>query len=188
MQREQDKQQDGLGGSIMIREATLEDLRAILHIYNDAIVNTTSVYDYEPHSFESRVQWFEQKRKDQIPVLVHEIEGRICGFASYGPFRNWPAYQYTIEHSVYVDPICRNKGVGSRLLREIIYKAKQNGYKTMIAGIDQENKGSISLHERHQFTYCGTLKKVGYKFNKWLDLNFYQLDLEHVTITKNSSQ
>ncbi|WP_099300660.1 GNAT family N-acetyltransferase [Bacillus sp. Marseille-P3800] len=159
----------------MIRKATKEDLQEILTIYNHAILHTTSVYSYEPHTLEMRETWYNQKIEDKFPILVFEEQNHVIGFATYGSFRAWPAYQYSIEHSIYVDPNQRKKGIATQLLTEIIALAKQNGYKTMIAGIDASNEQSIGLHKKFGFTYSGTIEKAGYKFDRWLDLAFYQL-------------
>lgn len=162
----------------MIRIATKDDLGAILDIYNEAIIHTTAVYTYEKTNIEERQLWFKQKVDQEIPVIVFEIDGKVAGFATYGPFRNWPAYQYTIEHSIYVDSSYHRKGIASQLLDELISIASSKGYKTMVAGIDASNKGSITLHLNKGFTHSGTLKNVGYKFDTWLDLDFYQLILK----------
>ena len=161
----------------MIRHANKTDLMDILEIYNEAILNTTAVYDYKSHSLKDRKQWYEKKIKDGYPVLVFEENNKAVGFAAFGPFREWPAYKYTIEHSVYVHKDYRNKGIGTKLLREIIKIADETGYATMVAGIDSENHGSIIIHEKMGFVFSGEIKKAGYKFGKWLNLAFYQLDL-----------
>ncbi|MFS0786558.1 N-acetyltransferase family protein [Shouchella sp. 1P09AA] len=162
----------------MIRKATKEDLQEILTIYNHAILHTTSVYSYEPHTLEMRETWYNQKIEDKFPILVFEEDNHVIGFATYGSFRAWPAYQYSIEHSIYVDPNQRKKGIATQLLTEMIALAKQDGYKTMIAGIDATNEQSIGLHKKFGFTHNGTIEKVGYKFDRWLDLAFYQLIFE----------
>lgn len=123
------------------------------------------------------MEWYRQKRRDNLPVLIYEAENRVMGFATFGPFRAWPAYQYTVEHSVYVHNECRHLGIGSGLLREMIRIAGERGYKTLVAGIDESNRGSISLHEKLGFTYAGTIRNAGYKFNQWLNLCFYQCEL-----------
>lgn len=164
----------------MLRYATFDDIEDILCIYNHAILNTTAVYDYEPYTYENRVKWFEAKQKAGVPILVYEEEGEVGGYATYGSFRDWPAYQYTVEHSVYVNPDHGKKGIGATLLRAIINEAKKNGYITMVAGIDDSNKGSIALHKKVGFSHAGTINKAGYKFDRWLDLAFYQIDLESV--------
>ncbi|GIM47978.1 N-acetyltransferase [Collibacillus ludicampi] len=160
----------------MIRFAREEDLEGILEIYNDAILNTTAVYAYKPHTLENRKQWFLKKKQEGYPIIVYD-DSSIAGFATYGPFRAWPAYKYTIEHSVYVHKDYRNKGVGKLLVQEIIRLANKQNYATLVAGIDSTNVASIKLHEGLGFTFAGTIRKAGFKFGKWLDLSFYQKEL-----------
>ncbi|WP_239749651.1 GNAT family N-acetyltransferase [Mammaliicoccus sp. H-M34] len=162
----------------MIRNATEDDLKFILDIYNDAILNTTTVYTYEQTDLEERKKWFYSKVESGLPIIVYEKDDEIAGFASYGPFRNWAAYQYTIEHSIYVSSKFRRQGIATQLLDHLILLAKVDGYKTMVAGIDSSNEGSIHLHKQKGFKHIGTLEKVGYKFEKWLDLAFYQILLK----------
>lgn len=161
----------------MIRLATTQDLPAILDIYNDAIINTTSVYTYIPQTLTERAQWFNVKQKANEPVFVYIEHEEVVGFATYGSFRNWPAYLYTIEHSIYVHPHGRGQGVATQLLQHLIQYAKAKNYRTIVAGIDADNEASIKLHEKFKFIHAGTLNNVGYKFERWLNLAFYQLDL-----------
>lgn len=163
----------------IIRQATEDDLQGILDIYNDAIVNTTAVYQYETHTLPMRVEWFEDKVKKGIPVWVAEVNGYIAGFASYGPFRAWQAYKYTIEHSVYVHPDFRRRGIAKILLQQLIDDVRQKPIHTIIAGIDADNSGSIILHQQFGFEETAHFKQVGYKFGKWLDLKFFQLILQN---------
>ncbi|WP_447396467.1 N-acetyltransferase family protein [Staphylococcus aureus] len=162
----------------MIRCAKKEDLNAILAIYNDAIINTTAVYTYEPQTIDERIAWFETKQRNHEPIFVFEENGSVLGFATFGSFRPWPAYQYTIEHSIYVDASARGKGIASQLLQHLIVEAKAKGYRTLVAGIDASNEASIKLHQKFNFKHAGTLTNVGYKFDYWLDLTFYELDLK----------
>ena len=159
----------------MIREATRADVPRILAIYNDAILNTTAVYQYQVHTLADRLDWYEGKKAARLPLRVWEEQGEVCGYATYGPFRPWQAYKYTIEHSVYVDKDRRRRGIGKALLQELIRQAEQQGYATMVAGLAAANTGSIRLHVQLGFTPSGTIKKAGYKFGRWLDLVFYQL-------------
>ncbi|GMB08235.1 GNAT family N-acetyltransferase [Thermolongibacillus altinsuensis] len=161
----------------MIRHIQEKDLNNILEIYNDAIINTTAVYDYKPYTMEYIKSWYKQKIEGGYPVLVFEENNKVIGFATFGPFRTRPAYKYTIEHSVYVHKDYRKKGIGTKLLKKLIRIANEQEYATLVAGIDSANEESIKLHERLGFTYSGTIKKAGFKFGKWLDLVFYQLDL-----------
>src|SRR6266542_4305427 len=96
---------------ITIRVADEIDLPQILEIYNDVILNTTAVYDYEPHTLEMRKQWFETKQQQGFPVFVAEEENEVVGFSSFGPFRAWVAYKYSVENSVYVKADKRGKGI-----------------------------------------------------------------------------
>jgi L-amino acid N-acyltransferase len=151
----------------------------ILAIFNDAIVNSTALYDYKPRTPESMVGWFKAKESGRFPVIgAVGDDGRLLGFASYGTFRAWPAYKYSIEHSVYVDKDQRRKGVGEALMRRLIAAAKEQQYHCMVGGIDVANRGSIAMHEKLGFTHAGTIRQAGFKFGRWLDLGFWQLLLE----------
>ena len=148
----------------------------ILAILNDAIVNSTALYDYRPRTAENMVQWFDIKEQMDFPVLgVEDESGDLMGFASYGTFRAWPAYKYSVEHSVYVDARHRGKGLGRVLLGALIAEAERQEYHTLVGGIDAANRVSIQLHERLGFTSCGVIRQAGFKFGRWLDLAFYQL-------------
>jgi len=162
----------------MIRPARPEDISSILEIYNEAVINTTASYQYKPDTLEEKIVWYYKKASEGYPVLVFEYCGSVVAFASYGPFRSADAYQYTIENSVYVKKDLRRKNIGTMLMKELINIANEKGYATMVAGIDAGNEGSIILHEKLGFIYCGTIKKAGYKFNTWLDLVFYQYNLK----------
>ncbi len=148
---------------------------AILDIFNDAIVNSTALYDYARRAPESMAGWFEAKRAGAFPVIGAAAEdGQLLGFASYGTFRAWPAYKYTVEHSVYVHREHRGKGVGLALMRRLIDAATEQQYHVMVGGIDLANTGSIALHDRLGFVHAGTIRQAGFKFGRWLDLAFYQ--------------
>jgi L-amino acid N-acyltransferase YncA len=161
----------------IVRTAQPADIPGILEIYNDAILNTTAVYTYDPLTTEMLQQWYQDKQTKQLPIFVAEIGNKIAGFASYGPFRPWPAYKYSVEHSIYVNKDFRRQGIAKKLLSTLIEKAEANGLHTIVAGIDSENSVSISLHKEFGFLETGTLSQVGYKFGRWLDLQFMQLIL-----------
>ncbi|RJX32198.1 MAG: N-acetyltransferase [Oxalobacter sp.] len=150
----------------------------ILDIFNEVIVNSTALFDYQPRSPESMIGWFAAKQQHQFPVVGYEDErGHLLGFATYGRFRAWPAYKYTVEHSIYIHQDHRGKGIGHQLLQELIKEAQRQQYHVMIGGIEATNTGSIALHEALGFTHAGTINQAGYKFGRWLDLRFYQLIL-----------
>lgn len=162
----------------MVREATEKDLMDILEIYNDAILNTTAVYTYKTHTLKERIKWYEAKKQEGYPVLVFEKKDKAVGFATFGPFRAWPAYKYTIEHSVYVHKDYRKEGIARQLMQEIIKIANEREYATLVAGIDAANENSIKMHEKMGFKFSGVIQSAGFKFDKWLDLAFYQLNLK----------
>ena len=161
----------------MIRQAVENDLDAILEIYNHAILNTTAIYTYNAQTLEDRTLWFNNKNEDGFPVLVFEENNIVIGFATFGPFRAWPAYKYTIEHSVYVHDGYKHHGIGTALLKEILRIADERKFATLVAGIDASNENSIKMHKKLGFEYSGTIRRAGFKFGKWLDLAFYQLNL-----------
>lgn len=159
----------------VIRDAREPDLAAMLAIYNDAVLTTTAVYDYKPRSREQQAAWFKAKHDQGLPVLVAEHGGAVAGFASYGPFRPWPAYLHSVENSLYVAPEQRGRGIGSALLPALIRRATERGLHTMIAGIDATNEASLRLHAKFGFERVAQFREVGWKFERWLDLAFLQL-------------
>ncbi len=151
--------------------------QAIREIINEVILNSTAVFDYRPRSAESMAAWFNAKAAANFPVIGAVENELLIGFATYGTFRAWPAYKYTVEHSVYVDREQRGKGIGVALMRELIRRAEEQDYHTMVGGIDAANRASIALHEKLGFRHAGTIHHAGFKFGQWLDLTFYQLAL-----------
>jgi phosphinothricin acetyltransferase len=152
---------------------------AILAIFNHAIATSTAIYEYESRSRKSMVAWFETKQAQGFPVLGLEMEtGELLGFATYGVFREKPAYRTTVEHSVYIHPDHQRLGLGKLLMKRLINTAKQQNYHVMIGAIDASNSGSIAFHKKLGFTNVGTIREVGFKFDQWLDLALYQLILK----------
>lgn len=159
-----------------VRAAQESDLEAILDIYNDAVLKTTSTFDLRPRSMESQVAWFAQ-HEAPYPVIVWEEEGRVLGWASLSPYHTRPAYRFTAEASVYVDENARERGVGEALLRELIALGTKNGLHTLLGRITEENEASIRLAEKTGFHHTGTLEEVGFKFDRWLNVAVYQYRL-----------
>lgn len=162
---------------MLLRPATKDDLFAMTEIYNEIILNSTAIYQYDPQSMETRTEWFNAKQTSGIPVFVAEEDGMVIGFCTYGPFRAWPAYLHTIEHSLYLSPECRGRGIGKLLLQKLIETCREKKLHTMVAGIDADNLQSIGLHEKFGFTRVAHFREVGFKFDRWLDLVFLQLIL-----------
>lgn len=154
-------------------------LDAIRGLFNHAIAHSTALYDYHPRSPETVRAWWDEKQQKGLPVIGmwSDADG-LLGFASFGPFRAWPAYQYTAEHSLYVAEPHRGQGVGRRLLSATVERARAHDIHALIGGIDADNVASIALHESLGFDRVGTLPQVGFKFGRWLDLCFYQRTLD----------
>lgn len=151
----------------------------ILAIFNDAIAHTTALYDYAPRTPEMIQTWFETKAAGGFPVIgAVDEDGRLLGFASFGVFRAFPAYKYSVEHSVYVDARHRGRGVGRMLLEAVVAAARERDLHVLVGVIDASNQSSIALHERLGFKHCGTIRQAGFKFGRWLDVAYYQLILE----------
>jgi phosphinothricin acetyltransferase len=152
---------------------------AILEIFNDAIINSTALYEYKPRDTQKMAAWFEAKRAGAFPVIgVEDEHGTLLAFGSYGTFRAFPAFKYTVEHSVYVHQDHRGRGLGRVIMDAVIAAARENGVHALMGAIDATNAGSVALHERLGFKHVGTLPEVGFKFGRWLDLAFYQLLLD----------
>lgn len=172
-----------LNNVITVRDAREDDLPAILDIYNDVIINTTAVYSEQPHTLQMRKDWYNDRINNKFPVFVADVDGVVAGFSSFGHFRVWPCYRYTVEVSVYVDTSYRGRGISKLLLQELIDRAKEMNMHAVIAGISADNQTSINLHSSFGFKEVAHFKEVGYKFGRWLDLKFFELMLSSTTKT-----
>ena len=146
----------------------------MLDIFNDAILNTTALYENDLRTMEFMKTWFAEKESSNHPILGLTEEGEdgqdvLVGFATYGVFRVRPCYRFTVEHSIYVDRRFRGRGFGKMLLVEIINRAEQDNYHVVVGVVDSSNTTSIALHEKCGFTLCGTIQHAGFKFDRWLD-------------------
>lgn len=157
-----------------IRDATIDDVPGILAIYNEVMATSTAIYREEPATLEAHTDWYRQRIDAGFPVLVAQDDRGVAGFASFGPFRPWPGYRFTVEHSVHVRADCRGAGVGSALMHPLIARATALGKHVMIAGVDAENLASRRFHERLGFVPVAHFREVGFKFGRWLDLTFLQ--------------
>lgn len=163
----------------MIRDATEQDLPAIRDIYNDAVLNTTSIWNDKQVDLANRQAWYDARRAQLYPILVLvDASDTVLGYASYGDWRAFEGYRYTVEHSVYVRHDQRGRGLGPQLMEALIQRAREGGKHVMVAAIESGNAASVRLHERLGFTVTGQMPQVGVKFGRWLDLTFMQLLLD----------
>jgi L-amino acid N-acyltransferase len=151
------------------RLARLDDAEAIRQIYNREVSTSTVTFDLVPRTLDEQITWL-QARSGAHVVLVAEEGEEVVGFASLSPFRERPAYNSTVESSVYVRSDQRGKGVGSLLLGELVGLAAQHGFHTAIARIVGGHEASIGLHRATGFTEVGVEREVGRKFGTWLDV------------------
>ena len=161
-----------------LRDAEEKDLPAIRDIYNDAVANTTAIWNDTQVDLENRLKWFADRQRQGYPVIVAVTdEGVIAGYASFGDWRAFDGYRHTVEHSVYVEKNQRGSGIGRILMQALIERAIGCGKHVMVAGIEANNAASIRLHQTLGFEITGQMKEVGTKFGRWLDLTFMQLIL-----------
>jgi len=146
----------------------------MLAIYNEVIRNTTAVYSDVEVTLANREAWFDAKVEQGFPVLVACDASAVVGFGTFGEFRAWPCYRYSVEHSVHVRADRRGRGIGRALVLALLEAAASLQKHAMIAGIDAENAVSIGLHESLGFSVVGHFREVGFKFGRWLDLKFLQ--------------
>lgn len=162
-----------------IRSAQVADAQAIADIYNDAVLNTTAIWNETCVDAASREQWLRLRQEANFPVIVAADEAdNVLGYGSFGDWRAWDGYRYTVEHSVYVDRRARGQGVGIALMQKLTELAGGQGKHVMIAAIESGNLASIALHKRLGFIETGHLPQVGCKSGRWLDLTFMQLRLD----------
>lgn len=162
---------------MIVRHATPLDAEALTAIHNDAIVNTTAIWDESPVDVDERIQWLAERQAAGFPVLVADVDGAVGGYSTYGPWRPKSAYRHTVEASVYVLPSCRGLGLASTLVDGSVQHARACGLHRMVAMIESGNQLSIDLHARRGFQIVGQLDQVGRKFDRWLDLTVMQLRL-----------
>ena len=163
---------------MQIRNAVEADFDQITAIYNEVLTNSTAIYHDRPATTDERIAWWRGRLERGYPVLVAADGDRIAGFASFGDFRTWPGYRFTVECTIHIHSEERGRGVGTTLLTALIAQAKALGKHTMIAGVDSENMASLRFLERFGFERAGLLRQVGFKFNRFLDLIFLQYLLE----------
>jgi len=155
---------------MQIRDAVQSDLEQITAIYNEVLTNSTAIYNDRPATVDERISWWRSRIAQGYPVVVAADGAHIAGFGSFGDFRAWPGYRFTVEGTVHIHAGSRGHGVGTELLKAILHRARAVGKHIMTAGVDSGNAASLRFLERFGFERVGHLREVGYKFDRFLDL------------------
>lgn len=161
-----------------LRDATTDDLDAILRIHNEAIATSLAIWMDEPDDLAERYRWFEEHAALAFPILVWDEDGAVVGYGTYSGWRARSGYRFTVEDSVYIDQSFHGRGIGRAIVTELIARARAQGMHSMLADIEASNTPSITLHESLGFVREGTLCQIGTKFGTWLDLAILRLPLE----------
>jgi phosphinothricin acetyltransferase len=161
-----------------IRPPAAADLAAVTAIYDHAVRHGTATFELIPPDLAEMTRRFRSLVDGGFPYLVAVLEGEVIGYAYAGPYRPRPAYRFTVENSVYLQPAIHRRGIGLQLLQRLIAESERRGYRQMIAVIgDSANAGSIGVHRKCGFQMIGTHPDVGFKFGRWLDTVMMQLAL-----------
>jgi L-amino acid N-acyltransferase YncA len=153
-----------------IRPTTAADLPAITEIYEHAVRHGTATFELIPPDLAEMTRRFGVLMEGGFPYFTATLEGRVVGYAYAGAYRPRPAYRFTVENSVYLQPDIHRRGIGRQLLQRLIAECEARGYRQMIAVIgDSANAGSVGVHRKCGFQMIGTHPDVGFKFGRWLD-------------------
>jgi L-amino acid N-acyltransferase YncA len=161
--------------AVRIRTAAPGDVAAIARIYADAVRSGTATFEIEPPDEAEIARRLHTLQASDHPYLVAEQSDAIAGYAYAGPYHLRPAYRWTVEDSIYLDPHFQKQGIGRLLLRQLLAEAQARGFRQMIALVgDSANAASIALHASAGFRRIGTLQSVGFKHGRWLDVVMMQ--------------
>ena len=158
-------------GEPIIRSAGADDLSAIDDIYNHYVATSTCTYQYEPTTPAERRAWFDAHDAAH-PITVAELDGAVVGWGALSRFRERGGYRFTVENTVYVRHDAHRRGVGRALLDDLVARARALGHTTIIAGVSAEKAPSLALHARAGFVEVARFSRVGWKFDRWLDVVF----------------
>jgi L-amino acid N-acyltransferase YncA len=161
----------------MIRPAAEADLTAIVAIYNEVMQTTFTIWREQPTSVAERQAWLAETSRMGHPILVATDASGVLGFIAAEPFRSWPGYAATWEHSVHVRRDVRSRGVGGGMLDAMEATLRTRGAHIMVAGIDSENDGSLRFHARAGFLETGRMPEVGQMRGSWRNLVLLQKTL-----------
>lgn len=154
-------------------------MEEIRRIYNHAILNTVATFDLQEKGYGEMGEWFREHGQDH-PIYVLSVDGFVRGWAALSPLYKKAAYRRSAELSIYLDPGHQGRGYGTLLLETLIDASRERHFHTLVSRIAGDNEASIRLHRRYGFHHQGTLKETGFKFNRFIDVEIFQLMLEEI--------
>lgn len=160
----------------MIRPATPDDATALASIYNPYITDTVITFEEEPVSPEEMAGRIRKVSK-AYPWIVWEEEGQVLGYAYASSWRTRHAYRFAVETTVYVDLAHQRKGIGEKLYRELVVAMREHGFHSALGCLALPNEPSVGLHEKLGFIKVAHMKEAGWKFNRWVDVGFWEMML-----------
>ncbi len=163
---------------LTIRDASEDDAEAVRAIYAHHVLHGTATYDIDPPSTETMREKVGAIRRAGWPFIVAELDGEVAGYAYASQFRDRAAYRFAAEDSIYVHAEKTGRGVGKALLTALIERSAESGFRTLIAVIGGAEPASIAVHGSCGFREVGRLKAVGYKFDRWLDSVYMQIEFD----------
>jgi L-amino acid N-acyltransferase YncA len=158
-----------------VRAATVEDLPAIVDIYNHSVLHSTATADFTPQTLEARRSWFDERTTQGLPVIVAVEGAEVLGWGALNRYHARIGYRFTVENSVYVAESAQGRGVGRALLSELVEAARHGGYHAVVAVLAGDNAASTALHARFGFVEMGRLREIMHKFDRWIDVVYLQL-------------
>ncbi len=163
-----------------LREARVADLESIDRIYDHYVLHSTCTAQLEPAGIEARTAWFaDHDARHPIVVAVDEESATVLGWGSLSVYNRRAGYGDTVEDSIYVAHDAHRRGEGSAILGHLVRRARKLGHHTIIAGVSGDQAPSMALHVKHGFAEVGRLRQVVRKFGTWLDVVYFQRDLEN---------
>lgn len=159
---------------MQIRDAAEADFHEVTAIYNEVLTNSTAIYNDRPATYQERIEWWKTRQEQGYPVLVATDGDSILGFGTFGDFRSWPGYRFTVEATIHIHSSARGQGVGTEILKVLVSRARSLTKHIMIAGVDSENAASLRFLERFGFQRAALLREVGFKFGRYLNLILLQ--------------
>ena len=159
----------------MIREANSKDAKAIASIYNHYISNTTISFEEKPVNENIVIQRINSNEKNKW--WIYQSADELLGYAYSTKWKPRSAYRYTVESSIYLKPNNFRNGIGTALYIKLLESLKKEGFRRVLAGISLPNDSSVLFHENLGFKKVGQLEAVGYKFKKWIDIGYWELEI-----------